>query len=171
MLLEKYRLVALQLALKIYTGNSFLEPCNFPGVKLRSGEVATGEFPEESCERMLFLVESEMDSRSCLMKLLSISVQSLFSAIEIEGSAGKGCCEKVYILSGIGFEDAPAECRGFSPVDSEAFIYKDCCDLWETVDEVIRSSAEAHVINAGARERWVMFLCWWDCVSQDRVYI
>ncbi len=34
-------------------------------------------------------------------------MQSLFSAIEFEGSAGKGCCEKDFILNEIGFEDAP----------------------------------------------------------------
>jgi hypothetical protein len=33
-------------------------------------------------------------------------VQSLFSVIEIEGSAGKGCCEKLFKLCGTGFGEA-----------------------------------------------------------------
>ena len=30
----------------------------------------------------------------------------LFSAIEIKGSSEKGCCEKMFRFSGVGFEDA-----------------------------------------------------------------
>ena len=67
---------------------------------------------------------------------------------EIEGSAEKAAVRKFYSLWDW-FRRRP-QCRGFRPVDSEAFFYKNCCDLWETVDEVIRSSTEAHVINVGA---------------------
>jgi hypothetical protein len=85
-------------------------------------------------------------------------VQLLFSAIEVEGSSEKGCCKKTFKFSGAGFEEAQSADILVQLIERpsfEAFVHKDSCDAWKASDDVIRSSAEAHVVDIGAREGWV----------------
>ena len=43
--------------------------------------------------------------------------------------------------------------------------------MWKAIDEVFCSGAETHVVDIGAREGWVAYLCEWSCVCLWRVCV